>query len=65
MEAAEEKRKEDRKNQTRVIVAEELRREQEVQAERERAMTREETDSGDEEEEYDKWRLRELKRFAA
>jgi len=62
-ETSKKKRAEGRKLETRQMVAEELVREQQQVVARTQRATREDTDSeGNEEEEYDRWRLRELKR---
>lgn len=58
------KREEERKAETRKLVAAELHKEHQAQAEREKRQVREDTESdGNEEEEFDKWRIRELKRI--
>jgi microfibrillar-associated protein 1 len=63
-EVSKKKRTESRKLETRQMVAEELVREQQQVVARTQRATREDTDSeGNEEEEYDRWRLRELKRI--
>jgi microfibrillar-associated protein 1 len=57
-------RAEQRKKETRKMVAEELQREQQAVLDRQQRQKHEDTDDeGNEEEEFDKWRLRELRRI--
>jgi len=63
-EKAKAKREEERRRETRELVAAELRRQQQAAAAAMERKTREDTESeGNEDEEYDKWRIRELKRI--